>query len=95
MVLGTIYFGGYLLTNGSITAGELMSFLVAVQMLQRSFSQVSLLFGTYIKGKHAGARVFEVCRFFVDIQGWSEKYLVSFPNGLTTAREIHYYVVRS
>lgn len=50
-----------MMTTGSISAGDLMAFLVAVQMLQRSFTQVSLLFGTYIKGKHAGARVFEVC----------------------------------
>ncbi|KAK6624530.1 hypothetical protein RUM44_011389 [Polyplax serrata] len=60
MVLSTIYIGGYMMTTGSISAGDLMAFLVAVQMLQRSFTQVSLLFGTYIKGKHAGARVFEI-----------------------------------
>lgn len=62
MVMSTIYMGGYMLTSGEISAGDVMAFLVAVQMLQRSFTQLSVLFGTYIKGKHAGARVFEVCK---------------------------------
>lgn len=60
MVLATIYMGGFMMSAGSITGGDLMAFLVAVQILQRSFTQMSVLFGTYIKGKHAGARVFEV-----------------------------------
>lgn len=49
-----------MMSAGNITGGDLMSFLVAVQILQRSFAQLSILFGTYIKGKHAGARVFEL-----------------------------------
>ncbi|KAL0279409.1 UNVERIFIED_CONTAM: hypothetical protein PYX00_000977 [Menopon gallinae] len=60
MVLSTMYMGGHLLRSGMISAGDLMAFLVAVQMLQRSFSHISLLFGTYIKGLHAGARVFSM-----------------------------------
>lgn len=63
MVLSTIYVGGRLLAEQQIKPGDLMAFLVALQMLQRSFTQISLLFGTYIKGLHAGSRVFEV-RFF-------------------------------
>ncbi|EEB12689.1 ATP-binding cassette subfamily B, member 8 [Pediculus humanus corporis] len=60
MVLGTIYIGGYMMSIGNITAGNLMAFLVSVQLLQRSFTQMSVLYGFYIKGKHAGARVFEM-----------------------------------
>lgn len=60
MVLATIYMGGFQMSSGNLTGGDLMAFLVAVQILQRSFAQLSVLFGTYIKGKHAGARVFEI-----------------------------------
>lgn len=56
-----------MMTTGNISAGDVMAFLVAIQTLQRSFTQLSLLFGVYIKGKHAGARVFEVCSAYLYI----------------------------
>jgi hypothetical protein len=37
-----------------------MSFLVTTQTIQRSMTQLSVLFGQAIKGYTAGARVFEV-----------------------------------
>lgn len=71
MVLATIYMGGFMMSAGTLTGGDLMAFLVAVQILQRSFTQISVLFGTYIKGKHAGARVFEV-----RIHGFLKKFSI-------------------
>ena len=50
IVLGTLYYGGYLLSNQRVTPGDLMSFLVATQTIQRSLQQMSLLFGQIIKG---------------------------------------------
>ena len=49
-MLGTLYYGGYLLSNQRVTPGDLMSFLVATQTIQRSLQQMSLLFGQIIKG---------------------------------------------
>lgn len=52
--------GGYLLSTSKMTAGEVMAFLMASQTIQRSLTQLSLLFGSVIRGGAAGARVFEV-----------------------------------
>ena len=52
IVLGTLYYGGYLLSNQRVTPGDLMSFLVATQTIQRSLQQMSLLFGQIIKGTY-------------------------------------------
>ncbi|KAI4498969.1 hypothetical protein M0802_005835 [Mischocyttarus mexicanus] len=59
ILLGTLYFGGHLMSTGQLTSGDLMVFLMATQTVQRSLSQLSLLFGTYVRGISAGARVFE------------------------------------
>ncbi|XP_031845301.1 mitochondrial potassium channel ATP-binding subunit isoform X1 [Nomia melanderi] len=59
ILLCTLYFGGHLMSTGQLTPGDLMAFLMATQTIQRSLSQLSLLFGTYIRGISAGARVFE------------------------------------
>jgi ATP-binding cassette subfamily B (MDR/TAP) protein 8 len=59
MVLATLYMGGYLVSNHQVSPGDLMSFLVATQTIQRSLTQLSLLFGQMVKGLGAGARVFE------------------------------------
>jgi len=59
IVLTTLYYGGYLLSTSSLSPGDLMSFLVATQTMQRSIAQMSLLFGNYVKGIASGARVFE------------------------------------
>lgn len=59
ILLGTLYFGGHLMSTGQLSAGDLMAFLMATQTVQRSLSQLSLLFGTYIRGISAGARIFE------------------------------------
>lgn len=61
IVLGTVGLGGSLISSGQIKAGDLMAFLVATQTIQRSLAQLSLLFGHYVRGTSAGARVFEFC----------------------------------
>lgn len=60
ILLSTLYFGGQLLSTGILTPGDLMAFLMATQTIQKSLSQLSVLFGTYMRGISAGARVFQV-----------------------------------
>jgi len=60
VVLAVLYGGSQLISTNEITPGDLMSFLVTAQTIQRSLAQFSLLFGQVIKGWTAGARVFEV-----------------------------------
>lgn len=60
MVLLTVYQGGYLLSTNQLSAGQLMAYLMATQTIQRSLAQLSLLFGSVIRGVAAGTRVFQV-----------------------------------
>ncbi|XP_026781818.3 mitochondrial potassium channel ATP-binding subunit isoform X1 [Pangasianodon hypophthalmus] len=59
LVLGTIFAGGSLMAHNDMTPGDLMSFLVASQTVQRSLASISILFGQMVRGMSAGARVFE------------------------------------
>ncbi|XP_061879488.1 mitochondrial potassium channel ATP-binding subunit isoform X1 [Entelurus aequoreus] len=59
IVLGTIFAGGTLISSNEMSPGELMSFLVASQTVQRSLASISILFGQMVRGVSAGARVFE------------------------------------
>ncbi|XP_034039238.1 mitochondrial potassium channel ATP-binding subunit [Thalassophryne amazonica] len=59
IVLGTIFAGGSLITSNEMSPGELMSFLVAAQTVQRSLASISILFGQMVRGLSSGARVFE------------------------------------
>ncbi|XP_026743729.1 ATP-binding cassette sub-family B member 8, mitochondrial [Trichoplusia ni] len=59
MVLGTMFLGGHLMSSGQMSAGDVMAFLVNAQTVQRSVAQLSLLFGSVVKGISAGGRVFE------------------------------------
>ncbi|XP_070200308.1 mitochondrial potassium channel ATP-binding subunit-like [Littorina saxatilis] len=59
IVLGSMFAGGMLISLGELSAGDLMSFLAATQMIERSLAQMSVLFGTMVRGVSAGARVFE------------------------------------
>ncbi|XP_078479896.1 mitochondrial potassium channel ATP-binding subunit [Lampetra planeri] len=59
IVLGTIFAGGTLISSNEMSPGELMSFLVASQTVQRSLASISILFGQMVRGVSSGARVFE------------------------------------
>ncbi|XP_054625037.1 mitochondrial potassium channel ATP-binding subunit [Dunckerocampus dactyliophorus] len=59
IVLGTIFAGGTLISSNEMSPGDLMSFLVASQTVQRSLASISILFGQMVRGISAGARVFE------------------------------------
>ena len=47
------------MTTQQITPGDLMAFLVSTQTIQRSLGQMSLLFGQFVRGMSAGARIYE------------------------------------
>ncbi|NXH41847.1 ABCB8 protein, partial [Dicaeum eximium] len=57
IVLGTIFIGGSLMAGDQLTPGDLMSFLVASQTVQRSGQGP-----VAVRGLSAGARVFELLR---------------------------------
>lgn len=59
IVLGVMYTGGKLIAAQKLSSGDLMSFLVASQTIQRSLSNMSLVFGQYVRGIGAGIRVFQ------------------------------------
>ncbi|XP_044265492.1 mitochondrial potassium channel ATP-binding subunit isoform X1 [Tribolium madens] len=59
MVLITLYMGGYLLSTDKLSPGELMAYLMASQTIQRSLGQLSMLFGSVVRGVAAGSRIFE------------------------------------
>ncbi|CAK9806111.1 Mitochondrial potassium channel ATP-binding subunit [Anthophora plagiata] len=59
ILLCTLYIGGHLLSTEQLSPGELMAFLMATQTIQKSLTQLSLLFGSYVKGISAGSRIFE------------------------------------
>ncbi|XP_007444072.1 ATP-binding cassette sub-family B member 8, mitochondrial [Python bivittatus] len=59
IVLGTIFVGGSLMAGQEMTPGDLMSFLVSSQTVQRSMASMSVLYGQVLRGMSAGARVFE------------------------------------
>lgn len=60
ILLSTLYLGGQLLSTGQLSPGDLMAFLMATQTIQKSLGQLSVLFGTYIRGISAGVRIFQV-----------------------------------
>lgn len=66
MVLSTLFLGGSMMSNETLSPGQLMAFLVASQGVQRSLSQGSILLGTMIRGITAGSRVFEVHHYNID-----------------------------
>ncbi|KAL3841399.1 hypothetical protein ACJMK2_019551, partial [Sinanodonta woodiana] len=59
IVLGTLFVGGLFMSQHEISAGDLMSFMIATQTVERSLAQLSVLFGQVVRGMGAGARVFE------------------------------------
>ncbi|NWZ45781.1 ABCB8 protein, partial [Brachypodius atriceps] len=69
IVLGTIFVGGSLMAGDELTPGDLMSFLVASQTVQRS-GQDSMA-PPVVRGLSAGARVFELLKLepLVPLQG--------------------------
>ena len=60
LVLAVLSHGGLLLASSEINPGSLMSFLIATQTIQRSLTNMSVLFGQLVQGMTAGGRVFEV-----------------------------------
>ncbi|XP_019887493.1 ATP-binding cassette sub-family B member 8, mitochondrial isoform X3 [Ooceraea biroi] len=59
ILLSTLYYGGQLLSLGQLSPGNLMAFLIATQTIQKSLGNLSVLFGIFVRGQSAGARVFQ------------------------------------
>jgi len=59
VVLVVLYAGAVLIDRGEMRPGDLMSYLIATQTVQKSLGNVSVLFGQLVRGMTAGTRVFE------------------------------------
>ncbi|KAL2914512.1 hypothetical protein HK105_205861 [Polyrhizophydium stewartii] len=59
MILVILYFGGRMVAQGKMTAGQLMAYVVSTQNAQHSFVLVGVLFAQVIKALGSAARVFE------------------------------------
>jgi len=59
IVLLVLYTGTVLIDSKEMAAGDLMSYLVATQSIQKSLATISVLFGQVVRGMSSGARVFE------------------------------------
>lgn len=57
LVLGTLYIGTQYVISDHLSPGRLMSFLVTAQIIQKSFAQLSLTFGHFMKGKQSFSRI--------------------------------------
>ncbi|GAB1604474.1 ATP-binding cassette sub-family B member 8, mitochondrial-like [Argonauta hians] len=69
VILGILVTGGQMLASDSLTAGNLMSFLVATQTIQRSLAHLSVLWGQAVRGMSAEARIFEFINLPVKMVG--------------------------
>ncbi|XP_077500062.1 mitochondrial potassium channel ATP-binding subunit-like isoform X2 [Amblyomma americanum] len=67
VVLGVLYVGGSMMESNNLNAGQVMSFFVSSQIIQRSLSQLFVLFGHYVRGISAGSRVFELINLKNDV----------------------------
>lgn len=56
------------MAGDEMSPGDLMSFLVASQTVQRSLASISILFGQVVRGLSSGARVFEYMTLEPSIQ---------------------------
>lgn len=63
-----------MLSLKKLSTGNIMSFLVAMQTIERSLTQISLLFGHFIKGVASGTRVFQVSCLQSKWNGESKKH---------------------
>ncbi|KAJ8963392.1 hypothetical protein NQ318_018870 [Aromia moschata] len=85
MVLMTLYMGGYLLSTNRLSAGEVMAYLMASQTIQRSLAQISLLFGSVVRGTASGARIFEYINMKPTMPTVLDKFNLTVPSGKTVA----------
>ena len=59
MFVSVLYFGGYLVNNGSLSPSKLMNYLMSTQNTQRALATLVVLYGSVTKALGAGVRVFE------------------------------------
>ncbi len=60
IILSVLYFGGLMVTESSLTAGQLTSFLLYASYVGISFSGLSTAFSSIMKGLGASTRLWEL-----------------------------------
>ncbi|KAJ3339550.1 ATP-binding cassette, sub-B (MDR TAP), member 8 [Entophlyctis luteolus] len=59
MILIILSYGGTLVSQGEMTGGQLMTYMIATQNAQKSLASVAVLFGQAVKAVGSASRVFE------------------------------------
>lgn len=67
-VTGIIWYGGYEVVNGNLTAGALIAFLVYAVNLANPIKRISRVYGTIQKAMAAAERVFEIMDMEPDVK---------------------------
>lgn len=67
-VTGIIWYGGYEVVNGNLTAGALIAFLVYAVNLANPIKRISRVYGTIQKALAAAERVFEIMDMQPDVK---------------------------
>lgn len=92
----TLFFGGILVAEHSLQPGQLLSFLVAAQMAQRSLAALSLSFGQFVRCTAAAGRIFACLELKPVLEGDSGSVHIQPPIGDVTFNNIHFaYPTRS
>lgn len=60
IILSVLYYGGNLVTSGTLTVGELSSFVLYAAYVGIGFSGVSTFYAELMKGIGAGSRIWEI-----------------------------------
>eukprot|EP01135_Chromosphaera_perkinsii_P009648 Nk52_evm98s1810 gene=Nk52_evmTU98s1810 len=90
MTMVVLYYGGYLVLKHEITSGELMSFLVSTQSVQRSLGSLSILFGQVVRGLTAYNRVVDYIKILPSITD-SEGIEISNPEGTISFKDVSFH----
>jgi ATP-binding cassette subfamily B protein len=59
-IIAILYFGGYMVTVGSLMTGQLISFITYVSQILMSLMMLSMLFIMFTRAKASGERVLEI-----------------------------------
>ena len=60
LVIGIVFYGGYLVRNGEMSSGKLVSFLLYLQSLSDAFSSIGWVFSSLTQAVGAADKVFEL-----------------------------------
>jgi ATP-binding cassette subfamily B (MDR/TAP) protein 8 len=92
----TLLFGGIMVAEHNLQPGQLLSFLVAAQMAQRSLAALSLSFGQFVRCTAAAGRIFACLDLKPVLEGNNGILHIPSPIGDVNFNKVHFaYPTRS